>query len=121
MPELGLAELGGPPDNGSERATQIESQTVRDRHFGSTRPIENVREGPSGTMRSWGCSAAVVAPPQGRLGSRGIQPRRPAVSMIVPYLTFRHGEESVSFLVDVLSFEEVTKQLADDGSVCTAN
>lgn len=39
------------------------------------------------------------------------------MSTIVPYLTFRHGDDSVRFLVDVLGFEEVTKQLADDGTV----
>lgn len=39
------------------------------------------------------------------------------MSSIVPYLTFRNGDDSVSFLTDVLGFEVVTKQMADDGSV----
>ena len=39
------------------------------------------------------------------------------MSSIVPYLTFRHGESSVRFLVDGLGFEVVTQQLGDDGSV----
>lgn len=39
---------------------------------------------------------------------------------LVPYLTFRHGEESVRFLGDGLGFERIAVQLADDGSVAHA-
>lgn len=39
------------------------------------------------------------------------------MSKLVPYLTFRHGAASLSFLVDGLGFEVVTKQEADDGSI----
>jgi len=39
---------------------------------------------------------------------------------LVPYLTFRHGEESVRFLTDGLGFERIAVQVADDGSVAHA-
>ncbi|MGB5951783.1 MAG: VOC family protein [Ornithinimicrobium sp.] len=39
------------------------------------------------------------------------------MSTLVPYLTFRLGEESLAFLVDGLGFEVVTKQPTEDGSI----
>lgn len=39
------------------------------------------------------------------------------MSSLVPYLTYRHGEQSLAFLIDGLGFEVVTKQLGEDGEV----
>jgi uncharacterized glyoxalase superfamily protein PhnB len=39
---------------------------------------------------------------------------------LVPYLTFRHGEESLRFLTDGLGFERIAVQAADDRSVAHA-
>ena len=38
---------------------------------------------------------------------------------LIPYLTFRHGEESLRFLVEGLGFEPITVQ-ADDGVIAHA-
>lgn len=38
---------------------------------------------------------------------------------LIPYLTFRHGEDSLRFLVDGLGFEPVAVQ-ADDGAIAHA-
>jgi uncharacterized glyoxalase superfamily protein PhnB len=39
---------------------------------------------------------------------------------LVPYLTFRHGEESLRFLTEGLGFEPVALQAGDDGAVAHA-
>jgi uncharacterized glyoxalase superfamily protein PhnB len=39
---------------------------------------------------------------------------------LVPYLTFRDGEASLRFLVEVLGFEIVTEQRGDEGAVLHA-
>jgi uncharacterized glyoxalase superfamily protein PhnB len=40
--------------------------------------------------------------------------------MLVPYLTFRHGEASLAFLTGALEFEVVTVQRGEDGGVVHA-
>lgn len=42
------------------------------------------------------------------------------MSTIVPYLTFRHGIDSLTFLTEGLGFEVVTQQLDDDGGLVHA-
>ena len=42
------------------------------------------------------------------------------MASLVPYLTFIDGEASVRFLTQVLGFELVTQQKADDGTVVHA-
>lgn len=39
------------------------------------------------------------------------------MSSLVPYLTFKHGEQSIDFLTDGLGFEIVSKQPGDDGQI----
>lgn len=39
---------------------------------------------------------------------------------LIPYLTFRNGEESIRFLTDGLGFEPVAVQAGEDGSVAHA-
>ena len=39
---------------------------------------------------------------------------------LIPYLTFRHGQRSVRFLVEGLGFEPVAVQAGEDGTVAHA-
>ncbi len=40
-----------------------------------------------------------------------------AMASLVPYLTFRNGDDSLRFLTDGLGFEVVTQQRGDDGGI----